>query len=139
MGTAADAFTAFYNIDEDKHENGAEMILGPNANGDLIVLTVAESGGPRHEAAQRKYARALEAARGKKEEFTRVWAKVIAAGILLSWENVFDNEGNTVEPTLEAREEALAANQRLLSDVIAFANDETNFKNVEAEDDTEGN
>lgn len=146
MSTLASAIGSFYRNDEDKSEKGVEIILGKNAKGEDFVVTVGEAGNPLHENAQRKHSRALEKARHNKKRSNRIWAEIMAEGILFSWRGLLDAEGNTIEPTMENRIEALESNKRFMGEILDIATDATNYlkdadelTGKDMEEETEGN
>lgn len=138
MTDIAAVFGDVFNIDEDKSENGAEHIIGYR-DGKPIILKITEAGCDLHIAAQRKYQRALERTRGNKSENHKVWASVVAEGLLVGWENLLDANGKVIPPTIENRTQALIGNERLMNEVTGFAGDSTNFQREAAEDETEKN
>lgn len=133
MNDAVNAFNQIYNTDETKSEKGIPVIIGYNPKGDAIQLTIAEAGNPTHERVQRKYSRAIEKARNNKSRRNELWAQVAAESLLLSWSGVLDKDGNDVEPTLENRTAALAANKKLMAEVLDIAMDSSNYMEDEDE------
>lgn len=141
-----DTFIDLFKTDDNLAENGVKVPVGYNSKGKEVIFTVAEAGNPKHEAVQRRYAKALESTRRNPDRHRAVLCKVVAESILLDWEGVLDEDGNERECTLENRIEALITYKKLFYAVMDAAADEGNFKlqpdelsPEEVEEDTRGN
>jgi hypothetical protein len=141
-----DTFIDLFKTDDDLAKNGVKIEVGYNSQNKPVILTVAEAGNPKHEAVQRRYAKALENTRRNPDRHRAVLCKVVAESILLDWDGVLDEDGNERECTLENRIEALITYKKLFYAVMDAAADEGNFKlqpdelsPEEVEEDTKGN
>lgn len=136
-------FDDIYSYDKDKAETGVPIVVGVNQKGEDVTIYVAMAGSKKHELVQRKYSRQLERAR-KNEKLTRkIMAKIVAQSLLVDWENVLDQDGNSIEATIENKIEALLDHKKFYLAVLEASMDEANFieegEDLGAQEDTEKN
>ena len=120
---------------EDKSKNGVWETYGTNPDGTEFRCLIAEAGNPRHEKAQRKFAKALERTRRNDKKRQEVLAKIIAISILLDWEFFLDENGNQIKATTKNKIEALVKYKKFFAEVLDFATDETNYRDDDEEID----
>ncbi len=127
------------------NEDGVEIFMGTNSKGGDIFFTIAENGNEKHEKAQRKYAKQLEAARKNPKKEHYLMAKIMAEAIVTSWRGVLDDDGAELAPTMENKVDAFNRYKKLFFAVLKEANNEENFMDSddlspeEINEDTEGN
>jgi hypothetical protein len=108
-------------------ETGKPMYVGVNKNGDDAILYIAEMGNKGHEAAQRKYNKALANCRHNKRKYAQVIAKIVAESILINWIGFLDDDGHEFGCDLENKVDLLTKMPKLLESVIDFASDTSNY------------
>jgi len=116
-------------------EDGVEIFMGTNKNGTDVFFTIAESGNPNHEKAQRKYAKQLEAARKQPKKEHWLMSKIMAEAIVTNWRGVIDEKGKEIPCTLENKIDAFNRHKKLFYAVLKEATNEDNFRDF---DDFEG-
>jgi hypothetical protein len=117
-----------YSVNKDKSLEGVWITIGYNAKQHEVKIKVAQAGNPKHESIQRKYAKALEKSRHNDGLRRLTLAKITGEALLLDWENIIDEDGNSVEATVEARIESLTKFTDFFLEVLDAANDITNFQ-----------
>ena len=127
------------------NEDGVEIFMGTNADQSDIYFTIVESGNPKHEKAQRKYAKQLEAARKNPKKDHYLMAKIMAESIVIGWRGVKDDDGNELACTMENKIDAFNKYKKLFYAVLKEATNEENFRDfdtpslAETNEDTEKN
>lgn len=140
-----DTFEDLFTTDENLSVNGVWMPMGQNSKGEEFSCLIAEAGNPKHEAAQRRYAKQLENTRRSPERHRNVLCRIVAETILLDWKGRIDAEGNEVKADLKARTKALIKYKKFFYAVMEISADESHYKpegsegKSEVEQDTKGN
>jgi len=137
-----DTFEELFATDEKKATDGVEIPMGYNAKEEEIIFWIAEINNKKHAAAQRQYAKLLEASRRNEKRYDAALAKVVAKGILVKWKGIIDKDGNEIESTFENRCKYLVKYPKLFQAVMEQSMNQDNFRPegaVEAEKETEKN
>jgi hypothetical protein len=135
---------SLFGTNKKKANQGVRIVVGYNDKEEEVAFWIAKVNNPKHQAAQRKYAKMLETTRNTPKRHEAVLAKVIAEGILLKWEGVYEN-GKPMEPTADNKAKMLVKHDDLFQEVMTQSMDKSNFMveddmtDEEGEKDTSGN
>jgi hypothetical protein len=115
------------------NEDGIDIHMGINANGDDIMFRLRESGCKEHEKAQRKYKKSLALTRKNPDKEHEVLSKIVAEAIIVDWSGVLDEKGKKLPCTFENKLENLKKYKKLFYEVLTEATNEENFRDVDPE------
>jgi hypothetical protein len=131
-----------YQNDPEKSSEGIPIDVGMNDDGTSITMYVAETNANTNKKfakVTRKYERALQAARKNTERRKQLWAKIVAESVLVRWENVMQDDGTQLQPTVENKITVLLEYEDLMTEILAVANDKANYMPEEVIQETEKN
>jgi len=118
-------------------EDGVEIHMGVNANGESFYFTLRELGCEAHEKVQRKYNAALSRVRNNSKKEHEILSKIIAESILVDWRGVIDNKGKEIPCTMENKLDALMKHKKLLYAVMTESSKEENFRHIDDDDNSD--
>jgi len=123
-----DTLDEIYSINDDLAVQGVRKEVGYNKKGDKVVMIIAATGTPKHNAAQRKRSDLLEQTRFNEAQHEKVIAEIIAESILLDWSGVIDEKGKPIPATFENKLEAILKYKRLMGMIMTTATDMSQFR-----------
>jgi len=128
-------FNDLFVSDTDKANNGVPIVVGYNVKNEPVTLFIAEAGNPGHEKAQRQFAKELEVSRRNRKHRQRINARIIAIGVLKTWEGVLDDDGNPVDPTVDNKVAALLKYKKMYLRVLQESDDPDNYRSDDPDED----
>ena len=116
-----------------------ELYIGENHKGEDIVFTIGRIGGVEHERVSRQLGKQLERSRRNKDRQRKLLIEIMAKSLVLDWVGLIDDDGKKVPCTLENKKQVLEDYTEIFALVADAAGDTGNFRDEEAEAETEKN
>jgi hypothetical protein len=115
------------------NEDGVNVPMGINANGDEIIFKLRESGCKQHEKVQRKYQKSLSLARKNPDKEHEILCRIVAEAIIVDWKGVLNEKGKPIACTFDEKFENLKKYKKLFYEVLSQSSNEENFNEIDPE------
>lgn len=129
------SFNDLFVIDEKKAAEGVWKNFGQNRYDQNVMIKIRFYESETCLKEVRDVESELEATRHDDKAKAKVWAGVMARGVIVDWLNVLDSNGDQIKYNQEIGENALKQYDKLLLEVMRESQNRSNFRRDDIESD----